>query len=223
MIWRDFCHQLLFEDPDLPTASYMRVFDRMPWSTSAASLAAWQRGLTGYPIVDAGMRQLWQTGWMHNRVRMITASFLTKHLLVDWRRGESWFWDTLVDADPANNAFNWQWVAGCGPDSAPFHRLFNPVIQGEKFDPDGAYVRAFVPELAHLPDRFLHKPWAAPAGVLKAAGLVLGETYPRPVVDHAAARARALGAFRRRAPTGRLTERRSWPQLPRRPFMGPRF
>ncbi len=196
LTWRDFCYQLLFDIPDLPSSSHLAAFDHMPWSPSEDGLVAWRRGMTGYPIVDAGMRQLWQTGWMHNRVRMIAASFLIKHLLVDWREGERWFWDTLVDADAANNAFNWQWVAGSGPNSAPFHRIFNPVAQGEKFDPDGAYTRAFVPELAGLPNRWLHKPWDAPLADLDAAGVILGETYPRPVVDHAAARERALDAFR---------------------------
>ena len=158
-------------------------------------MAAWQRGRTGYPVVDAGMRQLWQTGAMHNRVRMITASFLVKHLLGDWRLGEAWFWDTLCDADPASNAVNWQWVAGCGPDAAPYFRIFNPVLQGEKFDPEGAYVRRFVPELGRMPSRWIHKPWEAPAAVLQAAGVKLGATYPLPIVDHAQARAAALGAF----------------------------
>jgi deoxyribodipyrimidine photo-lyase len=156
---------------------------------------AWRRGRTGYPIVDAGMRQLWQIGWMHNRVRMIVASFLTKHLLVEWRLGEEWFWDTLVDADPANNPFNWQWVAGSGADAQPYFRIFNPVLQGEKFDPRGHYVRKYVPEIAKLPDRFLHKPWKAPPSALREAGIKLGETYPEPIVDHADARARALDAF----------------------------
>jgi deoxyribodipyrimidine photo-lyase len=156
---------------------------------------AWRRGRTGFPIVDAGMRQLWQAGWMHNRVRMIVASFLTKDLLIDWRLGEEWFWDTLVDADPANNPFNWQWVAGSGFDAQPFFRVFNPVMQGEKFDPDGAYVRAHVPELKGLPGKYIHKPWAAPEKVLARAGVKLGETYPLPLVDHSAARDRALHAF----------------------------
>jgi deoxyribodipyrimidine photo-lyase len=142
------------------------------------------------------MRQLWATGWMHNRVRMISASFLVKHLLTDWRQGEAWFWDTLVDADPANNAFSWQWIAGSGPDSAPFHRIFNPVTQGEKFDPEGNYVRAFVPELQGLPATFIHRPWEAPPALLHKAGIRLGETYPHPVVPHGPARERALEAFR---------------------------
>ncbi|CAN0565836.1 unnamed protein product, partial [Laminaria digitata] len=159
-------------------------------------LAAWQRGQTGFPIVDAGMRELWHTGFMHNRVRMIVGSFLIKDLLVDWREGESWFWDTLVDADLANNAGNWQWVAGSGADASPFFRIFNPMSQGEKFDPEGKYVRRWLPELAEMPDKFLHRPWEAPGEVLASAGISLGETYPEPLVDHAAARMRALGAYK---------------------------
>jgi deoxyribodipyrimidine photo-lyase len=196
IVWRDFSYQLLHHHPHLAERPHSSRFDAFPWIEDARTLKAWQTGRTGYPIVDAGMRQLWQTGWMHNRVRMITASFLIKHLLADWRRGEAWFWDTLVDADPANNAFSWQWVAGSGPDSAPFHRIFNPVAQSEKFDPDGDYIRAFVPELAELPTDFIHKPWDAPADRLHAAGIRLGETYPAPVVPHGPARQRALDAFR---------------------------
>jgi len=196
IVWRDFSHQLLHFHPHLPVRSHSSRFGSFPWINDPRTLKAWQRGRTGYPIVDAGMRQLWQTGWMHNRVRMITASFLVKHLLTDWREGEAWFWDTLVDADPANNAFSWQWVAGSGPDPAPFHRIFNPVTQGEKFDPDGAYIRSFVPELTGLPPAFIHRPWDAPPGVLHAAGIRLGETYPEPVVPHGPARERALQAFR---------------------------
>ena len=160
------------------------------------SCDAWQHGHTGVPIVDAGMRQLWQIGWMHNRVRMIAASFLVKHLLMPWRAGEDWFWDTLVDADLASNAASWQWITGCGIDSQPFFRVFNPVSQGERFDPDGAYVRRWVPELARLPDRWLHAPWTAPADTLATAGVSLGTTYPNPIVDLAAGRKRALDAFR---------------------------
>lgn len=196
VVWRDFCHQLLHTYPHLPTQSHNSRFESFPWISDEAALNAWQRGRTGYPIVDAGMRQLWRTGWMHNRVRMIVASFLVKHLLTDWRDGEAWFWDTLVDADPANNAFSWQWIAGSGPDSAPFHRIFNPISQGEKFDPDGVYVRSFVPEIAGLPDAFIHKPWEASPEALSAAGIDLGETYPCPIVPHGPARERALQAFR---------------------------
>ncbi len=193
--WREFNYHLLFHHPAMPEKNVNASFDAFPWRDDADALTAWQQGRTGYPIVDAGMRELWLTGWMHNRVRMIAASFLVKHLLLDWRLGEAWFWDTLVDADRANNAGNWQWVAGSGFDAAPYFRIFNPVIQGERFDAAGAYVRRWVPELARLPDRYLHKPWDAPADVLAGAGLRLGETYPRPIVDHKAARQRALDAY----------------------------
>lgn len=194
--WREFCHHLLFHNPQLAEENCHPSFDAFSWHVDADALSAWQRGRTGYPIVDAGMRELWHTGSMHNRVRMITASFLTKHLLIDWREGERWFWDTLVDADPASNPANWQWVAGSGADAAPYFRIFNPVLQGEKFDPNGDYVRRWVPEIAGLPDKFLHKPWAAPNSELERAGVTLGTTYPAPVVDHGAARERALSAYR---------------------------
>lgn len=193
--WREFCHALLFHFPELPTKNLRPEFDRFPWQKSSAKLKAWQKGLTGYPIIDAGMRQLWQTGWMHNRVRMVAASFLIKHLLLDWREGEDWFWDTLVDADLANNAAGWQWVAGSGADAAPFFRIFNPVLQGEKFDSSGAYVRTYVPELAGLPDKLLHRPWEASPLELSDAGITLGKTYPKPVIEHDHARQRALRAF----------------------------
>jgi deoxyribodipyrimidine photo-lyase len=194
--WREFTHHLLFHWPDLGTRSWRPEFERFPWRSDATGLAAWQRGRTGFPIVDAGMRELWRTGWMHNRVRMIVASFLIKDLLLDWRIGEAWFWDTLVDADLAQNAASWQWVAGSGADAAPYFRVFNPVLQGQKFDPAGGYVRRWCPELARLPDEFLHRPWQAPAGVLAAAGLRLGQDYPAPILEHGAARERALAAFR---------------------------
>lgn len=193
--WRDFSYNLLYEHPSLPERNLRQDFDRFPWRRNAAALKAWQRGRTGYPIVDAGMRQLWHTGWMHNRVRMITASFLIKHLLIDWRSGERWFWDTLVDADLANNAFNWQWVAGSGADASPYFRIFNPVLQGEKFDTKGEYVKHWVPELKRLDAKFVHAPWRADAQTLQAAGIVLGKTYPKPLVDHDAARRRALAGF----------------------------
>ncbi|HHZ08255.1 MAG TPA: deoxyribodipyrimidine photo-lyase [Rhizobiales bacterium] len=193
--WREFSWHLLFHNPDLGSQNFNRAFDAFPWTGDSPHVAAWRRGRTGYPIVDAGMRELWRTGWMHNRVRMVVASFLTKHLLADWRQGEAWFWDTLVDADLASNAASWQWVAGSGADAAPYFRIFNPVLQGEKFDPDGAYVRHHVPELAKMPPRFIHRPWEAPADVLFRAGVKLGETYPVPVVDHEQARRRALAAF----------------------------
>ncbi|MCA8932682.1 MAG: deoxyribodipyrimidine photo-lyase, partial [Rhodospirillaceae bacterium] len=195
LAWREFCCHLLHHFPRLPDANLQAKFDAMAWTDDAEALAAWQRGQTGYPIVDAGMRELWATGWMHNRVRMVVASFLTKHLLIHWRHGEAWFWDTLVDADLANNVANWQWVAGCGADAAPFFRIFNPVLQGQKFDPHGAYVRRWVPELAELDDGHLHEPWRAPPMVLRAAGIVLGRDYPPPMVDHKRARQRALDAL----------------------------
>jgi len=196
LIWREFAHHLLFHYPGLPEANWRARFDAFPWRRDPAGLAAWQRGLTGYPMVDAGMRQLWETGWMHNRARMIAASFLVKHLLIHWRQGEAWFWDTLVDADLANNAAGWQWVAGSGADAAPYFRIFNPMLQGRKHDPEGAYVRRFVPELAKLPARWIHAPWEAPEAVLEACGVALGRTYPHPIVDHAVARERALAAYK---------------------------
>lgn len=193
--WREFAHHLLFHFPILPEQNFRGDFDAFPWSDDVALLRAWQQGRTGYPIVDAGMRELWQTGWMHNRVRMIVASFLIKHLRQHWRHGAEWFWDTLVDADLANNAASWQWVAGSGADAAPYFRIFNPILQGEKFDPHGAYVRRWLPELTAMPDKFIHKPWLAPASVLQQAGLELGRDYPRPMVDHDGARKAALAAF----------------------------
>lgn len=194
--WREFSHVLLNFNPDLARQNYNPSFDRMPWRQDASMIAAWQRGQTGYPIVDAGMRQLWQTGWMHNRVRMIVASFLTKHLLAAWQTGEDWFWDTLVDADPAINAASWQWTAGSGADAAPYFRVFNPITQGGKFDETGDYVRHWCPELARVPLKYLHAPFEAPANVLSAAGVVLGRTYPKPIVEHSAARVRALDAYK---------------------------
>jgi deoxyribodipyrimidine photo-lyase len=195
LLWREFSAHLLWHHPSLPAEPLRPEFGAMPWRDDPPGLRAWQRGRTGIPLVDAGMRQLWQIGWQHNRVRMVTASFLIKHLLIDWRDGQRWFWDTLVDADLASNAASWQWVAGSGADAAPFFRIFNPVLQGRKFDPDGAYVRRYVPELARLPDRFLHAPWEAPENVRTAAGLRLGHDYPFPIVDLAAGRAQALDAF----------------------------
>jgi deoxyribodipyrimidine photo-lyase len=193
--WREFNHHLLHHAPHLADQPLDERFAAFPWRDDPAGLAAWTRGRTGYPIVDAGMRQLWETGWMHNRVRMIAASFLVKDLLLPWQTGERWFWDTLVDADLANNAGGWQWTAGCGADAAPFFRVFNPVLQGEKFDPEGDYVRRFVPELRRLPPRWIHKPWDAPPEILRQAGVRLGESYPRPIIDHALARNRALALF----------------------------
>jgi deoxyribodipyrimidine photo-lyase len=185
--WREFCAQLLFHNPGLPTQPLDGRFVCFPWRKGEREFRAWTRGQTGIPIVDAGMRQLWQTGWMHNRVRMIVASLLIKHLGIHWQRGEEWFWDTLVDADLASNSANWQWVAGCGADAAPFFRIFNPVLQGKKFDPDGRYVRRFVPELKSLPDRYIHSPWEAP---------LPPKNYPAPIVDLAEGRTRALSAFK---------------------------
>ncbi|WP_455372731.1 cryptochrome/photolyase family protein [Limibacillus halophilus] len=195
--WRDFSHNLLFHWPDLPEKNWKENFDGFPWADDEEGYRAWTKGRTGYPIVDAGMRELWTTGYMHNRVRMIAASFLIKDLLVHWRRGEAWFWDTLVDADLANNSASWQWVAGSGADAAPYFRIFNPISQGEKFDPKGAYVRHWVPEIAALPDTYLHKPWEAPDEILQEAGLKLGRDYPHPIVDHAKARRAALDAYER--------------------------
>ncbi len=193
--WREFAYHLLYHFPHTPTRPLRAEFARFPWRKEAAWLRAWQRGRTGYPIVDAGMRELWATGWMHNRVRMITASFLVKDLLVDWCAGARWFWDTLVDADLASNTLGWQWTAGCGADAAPYFRIFNPVTQGQKFDPQGDYVRRWVPELARLPTEWIHRPWEAPDEVLRAGGVELGRTYPRPIVSHAIAREVALEAL----------------------------
>jgi deoxyribodipyrimidine photo-lyase len=194
--WREFAHHLLYHFPHTPARPLRAEWDSFEWPpTDPRALKSWQRGRTGFPIVDAGMRELWATGWMHNRVRMIVASFLIKDLMIPWTEGAAWFWDTLVDADLAANTLGWQWTAGCGADAAPYFRVFNPTTQGEKFDPDGLYVRRWVPELARMPAEFIHRPAEAPATVLAAAGIRLGETYPRPMVDHAAARDRALQAY----------------------------
>ncbi|MGV8937128.1 MAG: cryptochrome/photolyase family protein [Allorhizobium sp.] len=196
LVWRDFSYHLLFHFPKLAEANWNPRFDTFPWRSEPEMFARWSEGKTGYPIVDAGMRQLWRHGIMHNRVRMIAASFLIKHLLIDWREGERWFRDTLVDADPASNAASWQWVAGSGADASPFFRIFNPVLQGEKFDPDGDYIHEFVPELKGLGPKFVHHPYDAPADILEKAGVVLGETYPHPVVALGFGRGRALAAFK---------------------------
>lgn len=193
--WRDFSYSLLYQAEDLAQVNWNDRFDDFPWVDDTKKLEAWQKGETGYPIVDAGMRQLWQTGWMHNRVRMIVGSFLVKHLLIHWREGEDWFWDTLVDADVANNPASWQWVAGSGADAAPYFRIFNPMTQGEKFDPEGDYVREWVPELKKLPNKHLHQPWEASKDELSRAGISLGDSYPKPIVDHKAARQAALDAY----------------------------
>ena len=193
--WREFSYYLLHHFPTLPSNNWRPEFDRFPWSENHEGYQAWCKGKTGYPMVDAGMRQLWQTGWMHNRVRMITGSFLVKHQLLPWQLGERWFWDTLVDADIASNSASWQWVAGCGADASPYFRVFNPITQGPKFDPKAKFIRRFVPELANLDDKSLFEPWNADPLLLQAGGVSLGKTYPRPIVDHAAARARALAAY----------------------------
>lgn len=195
LIWREFAAHQLFHFPRMASEPLKAAFDAFPWREDQKALRAWQRGETGYPIVDAAMRELWQTGFMPNRARMIVASFLTKHLLISWQTGADWFLDTLVDADLASNAANWQWVAGCGIDAAPYFRIFNPVLQAQKFDPDGDYVRRFVPELARLPAPHVHAPWQAEGTVLADAGVTLGRTYPMPIVDHVKGRARALAAF----------------------------
>lgn len=193
--WREFAHHLLFHFPYSTDSPLNRKYAAFPWMENKEWLEAWQKGRTGYPIVDAGMRELWTTGWMHNRVRMIVGSFLVKDLLQNWREGALWFWDTLVDADLANNTLGWQWVAGCGADAAPYFRIFNPTLQGEKFDPQGVYIKRWVPELSRLPLRWLQKPWEAPEDVLQQSGISLGKNYPKPIVDHGVARTRALAAL----------------------------
>jgi deoxyribodipyrimidine photo-lyase len=196
LAWREFSYHLLFHFPELPSEPLRPSFKHFPWESNSEALKAWQKGKTGYPIVDAGMRELWHTGWMHNRVRLIVASFLVKDLLISWQKGEEWFWDTLVDADLANNAASWQWMAGCGADAAPFFRIFNPVLQSQKFDPQGVYIKKWVPELVSLGASHIHAPWEAPPEILRQAGVKLGENYPPPIIDHSFARQRALDAFR---------------------------
>ena len=193
--WREFAYHLLHHFPHTTAEPLRAAFAQFPWRDDPTALTAWQKGQTGYPIIDAGMRELWATGWMHNRVRMLVGSFLTKHLRISWQSGAAWFWDTLVDADLASNSLGWQWIAGCGADAAPYFRIFNPVIQGERFDPDGHYVRRWVPELQDLPTKYIHQPWSATPSLLKKHGVTLGLTYPEPIVDHATARAAALAAF----------------------------
>ncbi len=195
LAWREFSYYMLYHFPTFPEQCFNQKFNAFPWTQDQEAFTAWKWGQTGYPIIDAGMRELWETGSMHNRVRMIVASFLVKNQLVDWRLGQQWFWDCLVDADLASNSFGWQWVAGCGADAAPYFRIFNPVTQGEKFDPDGFYVRRFVPELKDLPNKYLHNPWLAPQGVLKNSGVLLGENYPRPIVELKKSREAALNAY----------------------------
>ncbi len=193
--WREFGHHLLRHFPETPEQPLHERFAAFPWRDDPAGLEAWRRGRTGYPVVDAALGELWATGWMHNRARLLAGSFLVKDLLLPWQDGAAWFWDTLVDADLASNTLGWQWVAGCGADAAPYFRVFNPVTQSRRFDPDGAYVRRWAPEIASLDTRHLHAPWEAPQGALAAAGVRLGETYPEPVVEHGEARSRALAAY----------------------------
>ena len=196
VIWREFSVYLLFHFKNLHKENFNSKFDSFPWKRNQRYFTAWKKGKTGYPIVDAGMRELWETGYMHNRVRMIVASFLVKNLGVHWHAGRDWFWDCLLDADLANNSASWQWVAGCGADAAPYFRIFNPITQGEKFDKEGEYTRKWVPELKELPNKYLFKPWEAPSLVLRSAGVILGQTYPEPLVDVASSREQALAAYR---------------------------
>lgn len=197
LLWREFNYHLLFHRPEIDQSCFNEKFNIFPWTSNNHYLERWQHGQTGYPVVDAAMQQLWQTGWMHNRARMIVASFLTKHLLIPWQEGARWFWDTLVDADLANNAAGWQWTAGCGADASPYFRIFNPITQGEKFDPKGNYVRHWLPQLSKLPNKYLFKPWDAPEHILNEAEITLGETYPKPIVIHMDARKKALDAYQR--------------------------
>ena len=193
--WREFSYYLLYHFPELPTHNLQKKFDAFPWNDNQDYLKKWQTGQTGYPIVDAGMRQLWQTGYMHNRLRMIVGSFLIKNLRLHWHHGAAWFWDCLLDADLASNSASWQWVAGCGTDASPYFRIFNPVTQGEKFDADGTFTKQFVPELKNLPTKYLFKPWEASDPILQQANVILGKTYPYPVVDLKTSRNKALEAY----------------------------
>jgi deoxyribodipyrimidine photo-lyase len=203
--WREFAHHLLYHFPRTPTEPLRPEFAAMKWRANADWLRAWQRGRTGFPLVDAGMRELWATGWMHNRVRMVVGSFLVKDLLISWQEGARWFWDTLVDADLAQNTLGWQWVAGCGADAAPFFRIFNPASQGQKLDPQGTYVRRWIPELSALPDKWIHQPHRAPTEILSRAGVKLLTNYPLPILNHTIAREVALEAY------GRLKNRAQSP------------
>ncbi len=195
LFWREFSYHLLYHVPHTAERPLRPEYERFSWRPNEQFLKAWQQGMTGFPIVDAGMRQLWQTGWMHNRVRMIVSSFLVKHLLQDWREGASWFWDTLVDADLANNTMGWQWIAGCGADASPYFRVFNPIIQGKKFDPDGSYVKEYLPELADVDPKLIHEIWEVPPLELRAAGVTLGKEYPEPIISHQKGREQALAAY----------------------------
>ena len=205
--WREFSYSLLHFNPEMKTQPLQPRFANFGWAENEAHLHAWQRGQTGYPIVDAAMRELYQTGYMHNRVRMIVGSFLVKNLLLHWHHGEAWFWDCLFDADRANNSAGWQWIAGCGADAAPYFRVFNPVTQGQKFDANGNYTRKYVPELRDMPNKYLFNPWDAPADILARARVRLGSTYPKPIVDVKASRQRALDAFAQmpKAPTDKAS------------------
>ncbi len=196
LIWREFYISILHHFPGVLKQSFRKDLRYIQWSNDESEFSAWKEGMTGYPIVDAGMRQLSQTGWMHNRARMITASFLTKDLLVNWQKGEEWFMQQLIDGDPATNNGGWQWVSGVGTDAAPYFRIFNPVRQGEKFDPTGAYIRKWIPELSHLPNPYIHKPWLTPIDILQNAGIQIGRDYPAPIIDHNQRRKATLGAFR---------------------------
>jgi deoxyribodipyrimidine photo-lyase len=196
LAWRDFAHHMLYHFPHTDRQALRDRFARFPWRRSAKLLEAWRRGRTGFPLVDAGMRELWATGTMHNRARMVVASFLVKNCMIHWREGARWFWDTLVDADLANNSLGWQWVAGSGPDAAPYFRVFNPVLQGRKFDPEGEYIARWVPELARLPAAWRHEPWNLPETLRVQLRFAPGRDYPRPVVDYAASRTAALAAYR---------------------------
>ena len=194
--WREFSYYLLYHFPTMPEGNFQAKFDHFPWQDNPSAVNSWQRGLTGIPIVDAGMRELQQTGFMHNRVRMIVGSFLVKNLLQHWQHGESWFWDQLVDADLASNSASWQWVAGSGADAAPYFRIFNPITQGQKFDPEGEYIRQYIPEIAQLPNKYLFSPWETPKSILAQTGIDLGSDYPLPIVDIKASRERALASFK---------------------------
>ena len=193
--WREFAYYLLFHFPNLQTENLQDKFDRFPWDNNEKYYNAWINGKTGYPIVDAGMRELWQTGYMHNRVGMIVGSFLVKNLLNDWRKGEAWFWDCLFDASAASNSASWQWVAGTGTDSAPYFRIFNPITQSQKFDPDGVYIRKFVPEIKKFPNKYIFSPWETPINLQKEFGSIIGQDYPKPIVEIKNSRTIALKAF----------------------------
>ena len=193
--WREFSYSLLYYNQQLQTENLYKKFDKFPWTKDISNLQNWKRGLTGYPIVDAGMRELWETGYMHNRLRMVVGSFLVKNLLIHWNYGERWFWDCLIDADMASNSASWQWVAGSGADAAPYFRIFNPIMQGQKFDPDGSYTKKYIPELANVPLKYLFNPWDAPKSILDDSGVTLGKDYPYPIVNMQESRDLALDAF----------------------------